>query len=92
MLRFLLPDEKQCNGTKEEKEKPSAVVRVTQLTNAIRRRTYRAISIQMENLQEKAFDLFLIYPIRLVRGFVISLFYYCLLSLQRQVFSILLQD
>ncbi|CAL1266904.1 unnamed protein product [Larinioides sclopetarius] len=68
-IDYILPppkEEKHSNGTKEEKEKPSALVRATRLSNAIRKRAHRAILIQMENLQEKAFDLFLVYPIRLI--------------------------
>ncbi|GFY43755.1 perilipin-3 [Trichonephila inaurata madagascariensis] len=66
---YILPptkEEKQSNGTKEETEKPSKFVRLVKLSNAIRRRGHRAILLQMEYLQEKSLDLFLVYPLQLI--------------------------
>ncbi|GFR11344.1 perilipin-1 [Trichonephila clavata] len=66
---YILPptkEEKQSNGTKEETEKPSKFVRLVKLSNAIRRRAHRAMLLQIEYLQEKSLDLFLVYPLQLI--------------------------
>ncbi|GFT74119.1 perilipin-1 [Nephila pilipes] len=68
-IDYILPptkEEKQSNGTKEETEKPSGLVRLFKLTNAIRRRAHRAMLVQIEYIQEKSLDLFLVYPLQLI--------------------------
>ncbi|GIY82342.1 perilipin-3 [Caerostris darwini] len=68
-LDHILPpskDEKQSNGPTEETDKQSGLVRLSKLYNALRKRAHQGLLLQIEYIQEKSFDLFLIYPIRLI--------------------------